>query len=1558
MASLAEISVASVPVKDLAALQEHLLNHREHYSEAGAPQLVPEAGHDDLTNAHQDGSENASEDASAVIADSADAYGTPKSSSPHVHPARRFSSTKSAPSVQRETTVQHHPSRLQSQEMARTMMSRAESFHGFPGGDTQPMDSQVYRHYTESMALAKSSATITPKKTSPEEGKQDIYDTTTAATGTGRTPHTYIEGETGFIDLEAAWQHDSPTARSTTSGIDELLASPQTQVQVAELTQKRTMPETPAMAGHKRRSSGEIVSPATAETKKTPGFSQLFGAVPKAAVLSATQLFGQTQAPSSPLPDAPRSDPVITRPSPNMNERFAVSSPPVFRSSPMVTMHGRPNTFSGEPRDTYTSMQESDERRRAREEMEQRQWRRVGRVTEEEDFDLEGEEEGAQQQQQQLSRMRRIMSDQTLGEWSKMGAPARPGSRPGSSRKETAMIDLVTPATVRHGGEGLDFDDLGDSDEDVADEEEEEEEEEEGVQKPGVGDEDENDVYDELAQTVLRSQPDEVDDGDEEPGGHESDDESVAHENAAGDDVEMHDEEEEEEVRESRGYTRAAAFQAFPAPERAVTATQRSAVADSQPLHQEKHRSLPTMSQIPPSSKTSFVPGSQYAGKTSVELTTLRSSQSGRPAENVALSGEPLEKIPSSPPLPVVCSTLPEGSAEASLARRHILAQFQKPPAIERRNIMVEMEIPESDALVADEARPGTARSILPERASRVRESNGLPAPFSTAQTHLSAFGPSQAKERLLGVDKSPLKASASQRSGLSADSPRKMAGVRRFADIAADPSPPEDLMEDADVDVDAIMSDVMTAEDRAFIDAMSSPVSKPSKRRKLTRDVSNIAHFGNVSMAKGAEKPAVVESPAQTKRLLPTISEVAAEELGAELAPSVLRSSPSKGNELPVSTPHIADTPKSTQESVKKREQAGAAAVSQLLAARSVKPTRLAKLAGRGRKAGVLAETEPITKAAPKHLDVKTSNSRVKRVERESERGRAVLREDEVLNAQQLVVDSAANTPAEPVQQTAQEPAADEADDSGLPITAPHRIFALFKGTFNNFYPATWLSTSSDGKSYRVRFDDTTDTVIDAGHVRALDLRVGDHVKVDGKDMRNKVWTIKEFAASAQTEEDRAMGTDVQGHHVVRVQVRSSRNSLPANNQVMQGEGEMVEVLISSIYITHSLWPAFADRTFTPPDTARVNNEGRLATPSTGLQTPDAETPGSRSRRKLLPSVKTAARRISHLREESVASGGSTRAGTEMFAGMAFAISYGSNEAERADVTGSILAHGGIILESGFDELFDQPSLDDALPPSPRKQQLGGSEHAGLVLKPKYSDLGFVALIADRHSRRAKYMQALALGLPTLSGRWIADSLGARADQTRTGAPLPWSKYLLAAGESSYLNGGIRSRTMAITSSSAAESRLVDAIAERAKLLEGDGVLIVASTKHKATWERRKTYAFLTLALGAGRVRRVGDLAEAKRLLAAGGGEEEEEDGRGGWKWVYVDGCVGEASAVLFGSGTVAVASGKKRKRGGEGTPKLVDAKTMTAASRHGRVRVVNDEFVVQSLILGALVD
>ncbi|KAK1090505.1 radiation sensitive protein rad9, partial [Friedmanniomyces endolithicus] len=255
-----------------------------------------------------------------------------------------------------------------------------------------------------------------------------------------------------------------------------------------------------------------------------------------------------------------------------------------------------------------------------------------------------------------------------------MGAPTRPWSRPGSSRKQTAMIDLVTPAIVRHGGERHGFDDLEDSDEDIAVEDEDD-------QKPEVGEADGNDVYDELAQTVLRSQANDVEDDDEnEEEHHNSDDEGASDDDVTG--VELDVAGKEQGLEEGRGYQ--GAMRASPEPEKAVTATQRSAVADSQPQQQEQRRSVPTMSQLGPSAKSSFVPGSQYAGQTSLDQASLHSSRSRRPAELRPHSSEPLERVPSSPPVPNLGSTLPEGSAEASLARRQVLAQFQRPPVVER----------------------------------------------------------------------------------------------------------------------------------------------------------------------------------------------------------------------------------------------------------------------------------------------------------------------------------------------------------------------------------------------------------------------------------------------------------------------------------------------------------------------------------------------------------------------------------------------------------------------------------------------------------------------------------------------------------------------------------------------------------------------------------------------------------------------------------------------------------------------------------------------------------
>lgn len=1525
MASLAESSIASVPLHDLEVLQQQLLRTQPPKTlpagwdrdatipaqHRGREQPGANAGGDMHANprvAYQDKQQevNSADNGQliAVIPDSVNVYSA-KTSLAANQPS--LLTTHSVPEM--EAIMQPTPS----QEALRAT-TRAEPFHGYPGGDTQPIESQVYRDYTESMA---NPAATTPKKTvlsvkvSPD-GRGKIYDTVV----TERTPQTCGEGETGFIDLAGAWQPPSPIARSA-SDIEELLVSSQTPTYVSDGVPARIdTPATPAVAGHKRNRSGEILTSRANTTTKTPGFSQLFAGVTTVAVMSNTQMFYQTQAPSSPVPNAPRSDPVVSRPSPNIDHNVALtmSSPTAMMSSPVATSNGRPCSAMGEPRARYTSMRESQEKRAAALRQE------LGLPAVDENSD----EEESQRIRYQQMRLQRLRSDQTMSEIAKLRVPSQLGLQPMSSRKRPALIDLITPARPAYESrvefEISDDEDTNDEDVRVVEDEREIDSvngqdedvpvlEEDGGQA-SVDEMNEDDVYDELAQTVLRSQPDDLGDLNEDEvrsqveGGTRLD---APEENAHaqdGQDCGPGDDELPDtcpsttEIRHSRQLQHLGDV---------MGASQRTAVADSQPTFENYVHNILKNATKGQSSMASFVPGSQYAGKTSQEQAQLRGVLTGR--------------LPSSPPPLGESSAKSKGSTELPHTHKEEVAPFLDLA----RSIAGEsprlQEIPESDILDCDGLLPATVEPAVSNPKHKSTESNSIPAPFSTAQTHLSISEPSLAENKS-NLSRSPFKALASQHSRVSIESPRRIAGVRRFADIAADPSPPGGSCE-SEIDVDTIMSDVMTAEDKAFLEAMSSPVNeKINKRRKLMKKASGTSKSAILSPEKVTNATPIQADPAAAKQSQPEPTQPPMVEQHAEKPSTVLQNSPSKANELPISTPADAEPPDGTQESAKKREEAGARAVSQLLSARAMKPK------GFGKLKGVQMHTVPHAAqmtGSKKSLRLNCNPKKLKKMPATSMNDGTVsgMRDTrEVSNA----VPEVAARPADAVQA-----------DADLPIAAPTRILALFKGNYNSFYPATWLSTSGDGKRYRVNFDDDTVTEIEAQHVRALDLRVGDAVKVDGVGMRMKTWVIVGFGEALPVNEQHKVGTDLFGRAVVKVRMKTSRNSLPASDAKLQTEAEIADMRISSIYVTHTMWPAFAKRVFHPPETAKCSTS-RLATPSTANASPNVETPASRSRRKSVPTSKVAAGRSSHLRDESSLS----HLGTGLFSGMAFAISYGSNEAEKAEVTLNIQRNGGMILDSGFDELFELPDLDitsvsSRSKGSPSKGAITPPSARSLRLKTEFANLGFVALIADRHCRRAKYMQALALGLPTLSARWITDSLVTVNGDT-DGTPLAWSKYLLPSGESAYLNGAVRSRTISIYHP--AQAKLADIIAQRELLLNGDGVLLVASAKKgKATWERRKAYAFLTLALGAGKVKRVNDLQEAKICT-----DQDKSE----WKWIYVDGAVADVQNVLCAGGA------KKRKRDQDAGK--IDRRAAFVSD--GNVKVVNDEFVVQSLILGALVE
>ncbi|KAI9802333.1 MAG: hypothetical protein M1833_001839 [Piccolia ochrophora] len=480
------------------------------------------------------------------------------------------------------------------------------------------------------------------------------------------------------------------------------------------------------------------------------------------------------------------------------------------------------------------------------------------------------------------------------------------------------------------------------------------------------------------------------------------------------------------------------------------------------------------------------------------------------------------------------------------------------------------------------------------------------------------------------------------------------------------------------------------------------------------------------------------------------------------------------------------------------------------------------------------------------------------------------------------------------------------------------NRVLALFKGGNLAYYPATCLvATAADRTRLKVRFDDGTIDVLDSHFVRRFELRKGDTVKVDLSKMRTKNYTVvglKEnrfekanevepgYRSSLTSARGEYRLCDIYGHETVVLQPKQ-RERLSTDSA---SRPETIEVPLWSIYIVQSNWVHFQDRKYTHISDFR---SGQI-TPRLAPSLPT--TPSSRSRRV----TSGAFGQISFSRALSF----SLQHQTGLFAGMSFAVSYVGRDEEKRRIIKSVIYHGGHILADGFEELFHVNTTSAVTTDSP--EQSDPEQQQLLQSTPTAALSGFTCLLADHHSRRAKYMQALALGLPCLAGRWIEDCV-------LSNTLLSWEPYLLPSGESTFLGGAIRSRVL--NPYPADTARFEDIIATRPKLLEHVSVLLVVGKGKEE--ERRRAYDFLTCAMGAKRVERVVSLELARQAVETG----LREGGEKAWDWVYVGGKVEEAEKVIFG----AAGAGKKRKRGAGGAAK-------------GRVRVVDDEFVVQSLILG----
>lgn len=485
--------------------------------------------------------------------------------------------------------------------------------------------------------------------------------------------------------------------------------------------------------------------------------------------------------------------------------------------------------------------------------------------------------------------------------------------------------------------------------------------------------------------------------------------------------------------------------------------------------------------------------------------------------------------------------------------------------------------------------------------------------------------------------------------------------------------------------------------------------------------------------------------------------------------------------------------------------------------------------------------------------------------------------------------------------------------------LVAPNQVLAPWRGQKRAYYPAACFGKpfGTPQDQYLVKFEDSAPVEVPLGTVKRLELRIGDAVKVDMPNVPKVTHIIRGFTDKLSADElqsnETATGfipvTDVHGHLTV-VLGPKQRKSLPSGG--LSGPENVINVPISRIYLDTILWNQLKDRPYTY-NSVSVSAENRPQTPSDRHLTPTS--PSTRLSR-------------------------SFRLSNGLFSGMVFAVSYGDKSETKHRVTKMILENDGRILEDGFNELFELPLNAPLTTPtkSPAPQATGAN--GGLRLRPGAEEVGFACLIADKHSRRPKYMQALALSLPCLSDRWIEDCVA-------KGQVLDWEMYLLPSGESSYLNGATKSRIL--TPYPATKARFSETVAARPNLLNGQSVLLITGRSGKADEERRKAYIFLTYALGASKIERVPDIRSARAILDQQNSGEESSS----WDWVYIDDDDKAAKALTAGNGGPASLPSKKRRKS-----RLTEPVNGDDLSLNNGVRVVGNEFVCQSLILGRLVD
>lgn len=443
--------------------------------------------------------------------------------------------------------------------------------------------------------------------------------------------------------------------------------------------------------------------------------------------------------------------------------------------------------------------------------------------------------------------------------------------------------------------------------------------------------------------------------------------------------------------------------------------------------------------------------------------------------------------------------------------------------------------------------------------------------------------------------------------------------------------------------------------------------------------------------------------------------------------------------------------------------------------------------------------------------------------------------------------------------------------------IVASNMVIAHFYDGKSKYYPAKYLEPSG-GDKLLIQWPGYDAEQVPSHSVCSFDVRVGDEVKVEIDGFSKTHFVVESLQRDAKTI-DAELITDIYGHTHVILRPKSGKASYPI------GHTAQTPVAVGSLSIDMGQWRRTSKRS----NVFMTKTEPLLELAS-AYSTPPPRTTDT-------PATPSSHRR--NLIKKEFGQSLVRKAG--IFSNMAFALSY-VDEDIRQKYARLIVENGGIVLENGFQDLFDD------------KQGL----------KSVFSHYGFTASLSNSHAAKAKHMQALALGLPCLSGKWVETSLGSSKLQ-------PWEDYLLPAGESLDLDRAVKSRILSLPDFE--KFKLSDVLKQRKNHFEGSLVLF---TKRKS--DKEKPYLFLAQAMSAGQAEEVIDLKTVKTKIA-----DTEEPGT---IWLLVERGGAIAAEELVQSLTQKNNTKTRRSKDRESDSHL---KALD-------IRVVDSETIKQTLIMGRL--